>query len=84
MLWAICPAILSRLGTLTSTVLIPPPILPPDAPIDEERRHNHDSKCLYPVKIGDVYAGVYEITAKLGFGGSSVVWLARDLRRFVL
>ena len=34
-----------------------------------------------PVSIGDIYAnGRYKILHKLGYGGSSTVWLARDLR----
>jgi serine/threonine-protein kinase SRPK3 len=36
---------------------------------------------FHPVSIGDIYAnGRYKILHKLGFGGSSTVWLARDLR----
>ena len=34
---------------------------------------------LHPVSIGDVFAdGRYKILHKLGFGGSSTIWLARD------
>ena len=36
---------------------------------------------FHPVSIGDIYAkGRYKILHKLGYGGSSTVWLARDLR----
>ena len=36
---------------------------------------------LYPVSIGDVFAnGRYKVLHKLGCGGSSTVWLARDQR----
>jgi len=36
---------------------------------------------LHPVSIGDVFAdGRYKILHKLGYGGSSTVWLARDQR----
>jgi len=33
---------------------------------------------FHPVSVGDVLAGRYEVLHKLGFGGSSTVWLARD------
>src|SRR6266550_8021554 len=34
---------------------------------------------LHPVSIGDVFAdGRYKVLHKLGFGGSSTTWLARD------
>ena len=34
---------------------------------------------LHPVSIGDVFArGRYKVLHKLGYGGSSTVWLARD------
>jgi serine/threonine-protein kinase SRPK3 len=34
---------------------------------------------LHPVSIGDVFAGGrYKVLHKLGFGGSSTIWLARD------
>ncbi|KAF8340309.1 kinase-like domain-containing protein [Cantharellus anzutake] len=32
----------------------------------------------HPVSVGDVFAGRYKVLHKLGFGGSSTVWLARD------
>ncbi|KAM6503083.1 Protein kinase-like domain containing protein [Amanita muscaria] len=36
---------------------------------------------FHPVSIGDVFAnGRYKVLHKLGFGGSSTVWLARDQR----
>jgi serine/threonine-protein kinase SRPK3 len=36
---------------------------------------------LHPVRIGDVFAnGSYKVLHKLGHGGSSTVWLARDQR----
>lgn len=38
----------------------------------------------YPVKIGDVLQNRYEIITKVGYGGCSTVWLARDLNRCVL
>ena len=38
----------------------------------------HDHR-LHPLSIGDVFAGGrYKVLHKLGFGGSSTIWLARD------
>lgn len=39
----------------------------------------------YPIMIGNVLHDRYHIADKLGFGGSSTVWLARDLylKRYV-
>lgn len=33
---------------------------------------------FHPVSVGDVLAGQYKVLHKLGFGGPSTVWLARD------
>lgn len=33
-----------------------------------------------PISIGDVFAGRYKVLHKLGYGGSSTVWLAQDRR----
>ncbi|KIW62711.1 hypothetical protein PV04_10855 [Phialophora macrospora] len=35
-------------------------------------------KRYYPVKIGDLYNQRYRVIAKLGYGETSTVWLARD------
>jgi len=36
---------------------------------------------FHPVSIGDVFSnGRYKVLHKLGYGGSSTVWLARDQR----
>lgn len=34
---------------------------------------------FYPARLGQVLNGRYQITLKLGYGGRSTVWLARDL-----
>ena len=34
----------------------------------------------YPVDMGELYNNRYRIVYKLGFGGSSTVWLAKDER----
>jgi len=34
----------------------------------------------HPLKIGNDLAGRYRLVDKLGYGGYSTIWLARDLR----
>ena len=57
------------------------PSLPSDVLIEEERREDYDPKEFYPVKLGEVFRGTYQVVAKLGYGGRSTVWLARNLQR---
>ncbi|ODA83688.1 hypothetical protein RJ55_02203 [Drechmeria coniospora] len=49
------------------------------AKIEEERLPFFKSDEYYPVKIGDVIGGHYQIVAKLGYGTTSTVWLSRNL-----
>ena len=35
---------------------------------------------FHPVHLGDVLGERYRVCRKLGFGSSSTVWLAKDLR----
>lgn len=39
---------------------------------------NYQEGGFYPVHLGDTFQERYKIVHKLGFGGSSTVWLARD------
>jgi serine/threonine-protein kinase SRPK3 len=57
------------------------PCLPSDVLIEEERREDYDPKDFYPVKLGEVIRDTYQVVAKLGYGGRSTVWLARNLQR---
>lgn len=34
---------------------------------------------FYPVRLGEVFNDRFQTVAKLGYGSSSTVWLARDL-----
>lgn len=34
----------------------------------------------YPARIGEIFKDRYQIVRKLGFGASSTVWLARDMK----
>jgi len=57
--------------------------LPLDVPIEEERRQDYDPRHFYPVKLGEIFHDKYEVVVKVGFGGGSTVWLARNLKRYV-
>lgn len=48
-------------------------------PIQEEDLPGYRADLYYPVQIGEILRGRYQITAKLGFGTGSTVWLCRDL-----
>ncbi|KAK9320294.1 kinase-like domain-containing protein [Lipomyces orientalis] len=63
---------------------IPPPglLLPQDEPVDEEICPGYNSKKYYPAKPGDVIANRYQVLVKVGWGVSSTVWFARDMRGY--
>ncbi|RDW79237.1 uncharacterized protein DSM5745_06089 [Aspergillus mulundensis] len=42
----------------------------------------YDSKRFYPVRAGEVLANRYQVLVKIGWGGSSSVWLARDMHGY--
>jgi len=47
--------------------------------VDAEPLHRYRVAGYHPVHIGDKYKeGRYEIIQKLGWGGYSTVWLAKD------
>lgn len=62
---------------------VQPVILPSDVPIEEELVPGYDPRHFYPVNPGDIFHNRYEMTAKLGCGSCSTVWLARDIQRYV-
>ncbi|KAF2161840.1 hypothetical protein M409DRAFT_58907 [Zasmidium cellare ATCC 36951] len=49
--------------------------------VEEETLPHYDPEQFYPVNIGDVLNGKYEVTGKLGFGAYSTSWLCRDIQR---
>lgn len=51
-----------------------------DVAVEEERLPDYKEDVFYPVTIGEVLADRYQIVGKLGFGASSTVWLARDMK----
>ncbi|KAG9626036.1 hypothetical protein KCU64_g18966, partial [Aureobasidium melanogenum] len=50
-----------------------------DAKIEEETFPDYNASHFYLVRIGEILRDRYQIVRKLGFGGTSTVWLARDL-----
>jgi len=76
--------VLGTLGIRRTVATQPtPPIFSPDIPIEEELTPGYDSRHFYPVNPGDLLHNRYEMTAKLGFGSCSTVWLARDTQRYL-
>lgn len=45
-------------------------------------RPGYNSKRFYPAKPGEVLANRYQILVKVGWGTSSTVWFARDMRGY--
>ncbi|GKZ19393.1 hypothetical protein AbraIFM66951_011003 [Aspergillus brasiliensis] len=61
---------------------VPMQILPAAEAIEEERTPHYKPKYYYPVRLYEILNNRYQITAKLGWGTSSTVWLARDLNQW--
>ncbi|OJI83058.1 hypothetical protein ASPTUDRAFT_57031 [Aspergillus tubingensis CBS 134.48] len=47
--------------------------------VEEETLPTYDVKKYYPVRLGEVLDGRYQVVAKLGYDVTSTVWLGRDL-----
>lgn len=56
------------------------PRIPLDHLIEEETLPDYVASRYYPTRIGELIKERYQVVGKLGFGASSTVWLARDLR----
>jgi len=46
--------------------------------VEEETLPKYNSDAFYPARIHEVLNDRYQIVAKLGFGVTATVWLARD------
>ena len=51
-----------------------------DRSVEEETLPSYDPEEFYPVHIGDVFKGKYQVLGKLGFGANSTVWLCHDTK----
>ncbi|KAH8651739.1 kinase-like domain-containing protein [Ilyonectria robusta] len=58
------------------------PQLDPSIPVEEEKIPNYHADRFYPIHLGQVLNGGYQVATKLGYGANSTVWLARDLDRW--
>ncbi|PYI05449.1 kinase-like protein [Aspergillus sclerotiicarbonarius CBS 121057] len=54
-------------------------VIHPTETIEEETLPTYKAEKYYPVRLGEVLDGRYQILAKLGYGVTSTVWLGRDL-----
>ena len=52
----------------------------PSLLVEEEKLPTYDRTNYYSMRIGDIVDGHYQVVAKLGYGSTSTVWLARDLK----
>ncbi|KAJ5736869.1 uncharacterized protein N7483_001994 [Penicillium malachiteum] len=57
----------------------PGKVLPAAHLVEEERTPNYNPQHFYPVRLYEIFNSRYQIAAKIGWGTSSTVWLARDL-----
>lgn len=54
--------------------------IPAAQKIEEETIPDYVASRYYPVRLGETFQDRYQIVGKLGYGTTSTVWLARDLR----
>lgn len=54
--------------------------LPTSQAIEEEIIPGYVVGQYYPTRIGEILQDRYQVVGKLGFGASSTVWLARDMK----
>jgi hypothetical protein len=57
--------------------------IPADKTIEEETIPGYVASRYYPVQIGEIFQTRYQVVGKLGYGVTSTVWLARDLRSVI-
>lgn len=63
---------------------VPRQTLPAAEVVEEECTPHYEPNHFYPVRLYEILNNRYQITAKLGWGASSTVWLARDLNQYVV
>ncbi|OAA73986.1 protein kinase domain-containing protein [Cordyceps fumosorosea ARSEF 2679] len=56
-------------------------VIPGDHPLEEESMPEYQADHFYPMVLGQLLHDCYQTVAKLGYGSSSTVWLARDLEK---
>lgn len=63
---------------------IPAKLLPTADLVEEEHTPHYKPQHFYPVRLYQILNKRYQIAAKIGYGTSSTVWLARDLHQYVI
>lgn len=48
--------------------------------IEEEDLPLYIAENYYPTQIGEIFASLYQVISKLGYGTTSTTWLCRDLQ----
>ncbi|PIG81996.1 protein kinase domain protein [Aspergillus arachidicola] len=61
---------------------IPAKLLPTADLVEEEHTPHYEPRHFYPVRLYEILNNRYQIAAKIGWGTSSTVWLARDLHQW--
>lgn len=61
----------------------PAKLLPLADLVEEEHTPHYKPQHFYPVRLYEILDNRYQIAAKIGWGTSSTVWLARDLHQYV-
>ncbi|KAM0810259.1 putative Kinase-like domain-containing protein [Seiridium cardinale] len=80
------PAISEHLSVYSQHAAHPHPsqrpykLLPLDVKLEEETNPGYRPDTWYHVRIGEIIQERYQICTKLGWGDTSTVWLANDLR----
>lgn len=64
--WPPCPVVAPRLD--------------PHQLVEEEKTPYYHADHFFPARLGQILNGRYQLATKLGYGSSSTVWLARDLK----
>lgn len=54
--------------------------IPANKKIEEETIPGYLAARYYPVRVGEIFQDRYQVVGKLGFGITSTVWLARDMK----
>lgn len=54
--------------------------IPANEKIEEETISGYLAARYYPVRVGQIFQDRYQVVGKLGFGITSTVWLARDMK----
>jgi serine/threonine-protein kinase SRPK3 len=77
-------AVFSRLLPLKAPTpnqpVVIPKALPPDVPIEGELISGYNPKHFYHPNPGELLDGKFQLKAKIGWGTTSTVWLAQDIR----